>query len=61
MSENDDLRLAKLEAAGQIVSAFAQGLRLSMPPTTEEREGIGDYLATVFRAVWRAIDESVGE
>jgi len=59
MSDNNDLTLAKLEAATEIVSAFARSMDQPVSYATVHHKPTADLLATVFKAVWKAIDESV--
>lgn len=61
MSENNDLALAKLEAAAEIMSAFAGSMDQPAAQNTDHHQAVADYLAIVFKAIWQAIDESVGK
>jgi len=61
MPDKDDLTLAKLEAAAQITSAFAQTMSHPIAYATDDYQAVGDCLATVFKALWKAIEESVGK
>jgi len=61
MSDNNDLTLAKLEAATQIISAFARSMGQPSAHLPAGHAAVTALLVSTFKAVWKAIDESVGK